>query len=418
METAKVPFISCLLLVVFLVSPTFQDLLKSKKPDQHRPDSAKQCNTSLVSLYSGIAVDSQQRLPMAVSTLIDSRCDSLRSSCCLDPEFDIMTRKIRGSLDKVALGIRKMSHALEVLKSQSSSKIDEFVRAFEHSENHSPESKAVEALRQALGYVESHTDDIRQRMIMLLRHMETFSVSAHCSICDADNHSELGKAERMYLNSRMCSDLYHSESLGHLVRLIEDIGHINVVDQALVSVYDMNFEMNMKHMFQLQKKLLHSQTACAEPSGGLQASEECMSLCGQLAPFNKSIMRMFNLEKAVFTVLVLDFFGPREMYEKIPNERLRESVKIYTLGDLALKPKPAERAITNYSDEVNVKYFLMPSRVDDRLNLSKMKLRFSDSLWYVSQTRQVDWQLDLGFVDILGSWVGLIAFAMWAGVFE
>ena len=361
----------------------------------------KECNMQLIQLYSHTpnSNSNEKRNPIAVSELLQLKCKKLSSSCCLDSEFETMTRKIKFNIMKIAYGINKLDKALQVVKNIDKQQIHDFV---DHYINR---KKIVEGatgedggeIYKGIWYIRKNDQAIIRRMKDMVKYMSKYSASLNCSICEAKNHAGLESDvadKKLILNTKMCSAMYNSIMINEFSTLIMDFIAISMTSQALLSIYNVNMEIDIEKKQKMRKNLIEKKNYCMDNSKNLADFPACMEFCRHVIPFNKSIMQYFGSEQSIFVILVTDYFGSQKLLKSDSESKkgsLLEQTKDSADQASGGENRTAKDAIRKFWKQIWVHYFLMPWNAENPMNLNNLPVVYSDTLWFIRKSRYRKW---------------------------
>ena len=363
----------------------------------------KECNAKLISLYSGKDLENEKRVPFEVSDLLSVKCKSIDSSCCLDDEFEEMTLKIRKSLDKIVYGINKMSTAMKIVSNLEFSQMEKLVNEYINLETKDI-GKKEKNLYQALKYVKKYNLVIQDRMISFLTVVEHYSANLNCALCEAKNHLGLESNEnnkKLLINSNMCSSFYNSLKINVLSSLILDFEIISTINMALISIYKIDIKIDPVELKDYNHELVSMKNKCNKFSNSLIESEECMTFCKRIVPFNKSVMGEYENDQATFIILIHDYFGTQKLLNISQNQSSSDSKKPEKIEELIQNHQDARTLIFDLKSKIHVKYFLPPSDKDNELNLNNLPIGFSEIVFPINQTKYVSWKHNFNFISNL-----------------
>jgi hypothetical protein len=359
----------------------------------------KLCNSEIIELYSGIGTlgASKERHPMAVSDLLMHKCPNIDSSCCTDPEFEQMTGKIRSQFQKIVFGIKEMQEALEIVKNLNEAKMNDFVSKYIKTQDEKKKRSKEKYLYKALNYVMSNSQEISNRMSSFVELMKFYSINLNCALCMSKNHIGLQpeiENKKLLLNSNMCTNLFNSLKFNELTTLISDFSVISLLDNALSTLYGLEFDFSSEMMGNFQKEVVETKNKCNSLNDQIIDSPECLSMCYKIIPFNGSPSKIFEFEQSVFVILVKDFFGRQTLYTKI-NSKGKAEGKGKLLTDKENESEEVRQVILKFSEKIHVDYFLRPTDLNHKLNLNNMQIEYSKTQWYLRNTRYHVWKTEL-----------------------
>ena len=201
----------------------------------------------------------------------------------------------------------------------------------------------------------------------------------------------------------MCKDVFNSSEFNKASSILFDFGMISVINRALVSLYNLDIDFKPNEIKNLHKKIQEEESVCLDLKNNISDSKDCMNLCNQIIPFNKPIMSFYTIDQSVFTILIEDYFTTKELYN-IEKNLVTQDVwdmeksnknEILKRMNSKIEEKDTENAVIDFKNEINVYLFLPPYDLNHELNLNKMNIKYSTTLWYISKTRFIDWGLNL-----------------------
>ena len=393
--------------------------IKSFTPDNWRNQQnfylePEQCNTNLLTLYTGLPkYETENRYPMNVSSQIRNKCKGVKSSCCLDSEFDKMTEITKTKLNKIEYGVRLLDIVLKKITNMKSTDIQNFVEKYLKKDQEANHSNLESNLYRSFRHIKKHYFSIKYRIKEVLKFIMNYSGNLNCSLCEARNHFAFPIKEEkftFFINSNMCNRIFSSMKIQEFRHFVKDFRIISIINIALIKIYNVNYPLKNKQFKNFGIEMKEMTSECQNLDIKLIENTKCMNFCHTVAPFNQSIFEMFHTDHSVFVVLMGDYLGNRDLLPEIELSRTYSPLNGKLIKDIELEStnERAVRSVDRFSNKISVKYFIEPQDWNSSLNLNKMPIEYSEFLFNIRLTKFLNWDMQLEKGNLIKWTVGII----------